>query len=274
MAITILPAPPQRSDPINFATRADAFLTAIPIFAVEANTLATDVNSKQVAASTSASSASSSATAASTSASAASASQIAAAASETAAAASSSSVAWVSGATYAVGNVRYSPINFLSYRRKLAGSGVTDPSNDPTNWAPLTAGDGTSTGTGSVVLNNSPTLISPTLGTAVATGLSFSPTSSLTVPVGDTSQRPSGVNGQIRYNTLLKAYEGYNTSAWTSLGGGATGGGSDAVFVQNSKAITTSYTIPADKNASSVGPITVPSGVIVTVSSGSRWVIL
>lgn len=43
-------------------------------------------------------------------------------------------VAWVSGTTYAVGDVVYSPINSLSYRRLTAGAGTTDPANDPTNW--------------------------------------------------------------------------------------------------------------------------------------------
>ena len=42
--ITPLPDPPQRTDPANFADKADAFLGALPAFATEANTLATDVN--------------------------------------------------------------------------------------------------------------------------------------------------------------------------------------------------------------------------------------
>ncbi len=53
-----------------------------------------------------------------------------------------------------------------------------------------------------------------------------------------------------------------------------TGGGSDEVFVQNSQAVTTNYTIPATKNAMSTGPVSVDSGVTVTVSSGSRWVVI
>ena len=44
--ITILPTPvPQASDPTNFDTRADAFLTALPTFASEANILASEMNS-------------------------------------------------------------------------------------------------------------------------------------------------------------------------------------------------------------------------------------
>jgi hypothetical protein len=47
MAITTLPTPPSRSDPANFAGRADDFLGALPTFGNEANALATDVNTKQ-----------------------------------------------------------------------------------------------------------------------------------------------------------------------------------------------------------------------------------
>lgn len=42
--------------------------------------------------------------------------------------------AWVSGTTYSVGDLRYSPITFQTYRRAIAGAGTTDPSLDVTNW--------------------------------------------------------------------------------------------------------------------------------------------
>jgi len=54
MAITALPTPPTRSDPATFAARGDAFMTALPTFATEANVLQTDVNAKQAAAAVSA----------------------------------------------------------------------------------------------------------------------------------------------------------------------------------------------------------------------------
>lgn len=41
---------------------------------------------------------------------------------------------WVTGTTYTIGDVRFSPIDFQSYRRKTAGAGATDPSLDTTNW--------------------------------------------------------------------------------------------------------------------------------------------
>jgi len=63
-------------------------------------------------------------------------------------------------------------------------------------------------------------------------------------------------------------------TAWSLVSGGATGGGSDQVFVENAMTITTNYTLSAGKSASSVGAITINSGVAVTVPSGSRWVVL
>jgi hypothetical protein len=137
MSITALPQPPTRSDPVNFNSRADAFLSALPTFATEANELQADVNAKQTAAATSATNA---------------------AAAELAANAAANVTAWVSGTTYAVGNVRYSPITFLSYRRKTAGAGTTDPSADSTNWQLIN-------GTGNVDLNSTQTLTNKTFGT-------------------------------------------------------------------------------------------------------------
>ena len=95
------------------------------------------------------------------------------------------------------------------------------------------------------------------------------------IPAGTTAERPvSPANGQIRYNTTTSQFEGYQGGAWGQLGGGATGGGGDEVFVENGVTVTTSYTLTTNKNASSVGPITINSGAVVTVPSGQRWVVL
>ena len=55
-------------------------------------------------------------------------------------------------------------------------------------------------------------------------------------------------------------------------GGGATGGGSDRVFFENAQTVTTNYTIGdtfgAACNAMAAGPITINSGVTVTINSG------
>lgn len=45
-------------------------------------------------------------------------------------------------------------------------------------------------------------------------------------------------------------------------------------FFVNSQTVSTSYSIPSGSSAVSAGPITVNSGVSVTVPSGSKWVVL
>jgi hypothetical protein len=103
---------------------------------------------------------------------------------------------------------------------------------------------------------------------------SFTSTGAVKVPVGTTAQQPSPVTGMIRFNSTTSLYEGYGASAWGALGGGATGGGSDQVFNLNDQVVTTDYTIASTKNASSAGPITINTGVTVTVSTGATWVIV
>jgi len=60
------------------------------------------------------------------------------------------------------------------------------------------------------------------------------------------------------------------TLSW-GVAGGATGGGTNQVFWENDQTITTSYAITNGKNAGSFGPITINSGVTVTVGSGETW---
>jgi len=105
--------------------------------------------------------------------------------------------------------------------------------------------------------------------------VSITSTGFLLVPVGTTAQRPgTPAVGEIRYNSDLGSFEGYANGAWGQLGGGATGGGNDQVFVENGVEVTTSYTFPIGKNAMSVGPITIDASATVTIPSASRWVIL
>jgi hypothetical protein len=95
------------------------------------------------------------------------------------------------------------------------------------------------------------------------------------VPKGTTAQRPvSPVAGEMRYNTDYSQFEGYSNGVWGQLGGGATGGGNDQVFVENGVTVTQNYTLTTNKNAESVGPITISATKTVTIPSGQRWVIL
>ena len=63
-------------------------------------------------------------------------------------------------------------------------------------------------------------------------------------------------------------------SALTGISAGATGGGSDEVFYENDQTVTTNYTITNGKNAMAAGPITINSGVTVTVGSGETLTIV
>jgi hypothetical protein len=116
-----------------------------------------------------------------------------------------------------------------------------------------------------------------TLNAATATipnNLNFSGTGTIRLPNGTTGQRPSPAAGMIRYNTSEDTFEGYAAGEWGSIGGGATGAGGDQVFYENELTVTTSYTLTTARNAMSTGPITIDSGVTVTVPTGQRWVIL
>jgi hypothetical protein len=53
-----------------------------------------------------------------------------------------------------------------------------------------------------------------------------------------------------------------------------TGGTGNVVFYENDQTVTQDYTITSGKNAMSAGPITVNSGVTVTVPTGSTWTIV
>ena len=92
------------------------------------------------------------------------------------------------------------------------------------------------------------------------------------IPDGTTGERPgTPVSGMIRYNTTLERYEGYGEEGWNLLGGGATGSGTDRVFVLNEQTVNTNYTIPNNMNATSCGPITIVDGVTVDIGDGENW---
>ena len=89
---------------------------------------------------------------------------------------------------------------------------------------------------------------------------------------GDTYWDSEEANAYIYYN------DG-SSSQWVPLvpstpPKNATGGGTDEVFFENDNAVTTNYTLQTGKNALSAGPITINSGVTVTVPSGQSWVIV
>ena len=64
-------------------------------------------------------------------------------------------------------------------------------------------------------------------------------------------------------------------NAWSTVPPGAPTGTSDEkIFFNNETQVDYSYSIPASTNSLSAGPITVATGVTVTVPTGSVWVIV
>jgi len=134
-------------------------------------------------------------------------------------------------------------------------------------------GDGTGTSVGMNIGSGKTLAVAGTL--SVPGTFTVSATDAIKIASGTTAQRPgTPATAQLRFNTTLTKFEGYNGTGWTSVGGGATGGGSDTVFYENTKTVTTNYSITASNNAHSVGPITINSGITVTIPTGSRWVVL
>lgn len=85
------------------------------------------------------------------------------------------------------------------------------------------------------------------------------------------------LNGLIGANNGVASLDSTGQVPASQLGnasGGATGGGTDEVFYENQQTVTTNYTITSSRNALSAGPLTIGTGVTVTVPSGSVWAIV
>ena len=164
----------------------------------------------------------------------------------------------------------------LSASGDVTGAGFTARFATPGpigNTSPSTGNFTTLGTTGNVTLGNAVgDQVIFNAGTAtVPNNLVFSGTGTITTPSGTTAQRPgSPAEGMLRYNSELDEFEGYAASAWGSIGGGASAGG--AVY-ENAQSITANYTMTTGTNGHSVGPITVVAPAVVTIPSGSSWLV-
>ena len=90
---------------------------------------------------------------------------------------------------------------------------------------------------------------------------------------GDASGDPAlltvGSNGQVLQS------DGTDIS-WQNAAAGATGGNSNSnkIFWENEQTVTHDYTIQNNHNAGSFGPITINSGITVTVGAGETWTVI
>jgi hypothetical protein len=57
--------------------------------------------------------------------------------------------------------------------------------------------------------------------TTPSVSLDIAATDAIRIPVGTTGERPTGVNGYLRFNSTTTEFEGYNGTAWASVGGSA-----------------------------------------------------
>ena len=131
LTITPLPVPvPSSTDPGNFSARGDATFGAFPTLITETNALASEqATNRDIVIQNRIDTETAQANAANFA--------LAASVSEANSLASSTAQLWVSGTTYSIGTVVYSPITASTYRRKITGAGTTDPSADSTNWYPV-----------------------------------------------------------------------------------------------------------------------------------------
>ena len=130
------------------------------------------------------------------------------------------------------------------------------------------------TGTASININGTVGATTPAAGTFTSVGYKGSTsgtiafqapavagTATYTLPGAD------GTSGQVL------STNGTGTLSWATVSGGGGTVASGCIYLNN-LTISSSYTIATAQGAMSVGPITVGSGATLTVSSGSRYVVL
>ena len=96
-------------------------------------------------------------------------------------------------------------------------TGILGTTNGGTGLSALGTGVQTAlgqnvTGSGGIVLLNAPTFTGNPI---------FNSTGAITLPSGTTAQEPTGVAGMLRFNSQTTQFEGYNGTAWASVGGAA-----------------------------------------------------
>lgn len=127
--------------------------------------------------------------------------------------------------TISFGTTGLTPSTATSGAVTVAGTLVVG--NGGTGLTSLTAGR-IPYGAGTSALGNSANLFFDSANTRLGVGTA-SPavttelvgTDAMLIPKGTTGNRPTGVSGYFRFNTTSNEFEGYNGSAWSSVGGAA-----------------------------------------------------
>jgi hypothetical protein len=109
------------------------------------------------------------------------------------------------------------------------------------------------------------------IGTYTSSGTTLARTTVLANSSGNTSPISFAANSKDVFATYpagKSVYEDSLNTAYADQLAAANG------IVINNKTISASYSIPSGYSAMSTGPITINSGISVTVPSGSRWVVI
>ena len=123
---------------------------------------------------------------------------------------------------------------------------------------------------------------------ALITQLSFLNTSSVfQLPTGPSGDRPSSPPfGVMRFNTTIDSVEVYKADSdgqgnpgWGSVGGGGPSRGRDSIVRTNRNYINETISIGPTSgeqfsNGTTIGPIEIRSGAVITVETGGYWYIL
>lgn len=137
--------------------------------------------------------------------------------------------------------------------------------------ANLVMGNVTMTSVGVTTGNSTVNTIAIAVGNVVANTTAVSVgNSSVNLAINSTA---IAINGSAGTNNQVLASNG-SATYWANAVAGATGANGDMVFWQNNTAVTSNYTIPANVNAGTFGPVTIGSNVTVTISNTSTWTIV
>ena len=127
------------------------------------------------------------------------------------------------------------------------------------------------TGTGSIFIRSGTTYIQNAAGNKTAFATNSGAEQTLyhnNSPKFSTSATGIDVTGDVDIST------GHIVRGTQHFDGGATGGAGDMAFIETDNTVNNNYSISSNRNAMTVGPVTVASGATVTVPSGQRWIIL
>ena len=128
--------------------------------------------------------------------------------------------------------------------------------------------------TGTVAVANGGTGVSSITGIVKGNG-----SSAFTAAVSGTDYAPATSGTSILYGNGSGGFSNVTIGTGLSFAAGTLsatggGGGGSSTILENDQTISSNYTVTSTKNGISVGPVTINTGISVTVGTGQRWMVL